>query len=81
MDELLNELFELSRKEYEDYCINNTAEYDTAFVGLGMNYLGFAKKEQNIFKLLFLSGDKKHTLYELINGNENAFVMKEKVQK
>ena len=62
---------------YEDFCNSNHNTYDTPFVSLGINYIRFAKKEQNIFRLLFLSGNKNHTLYELINGNENAFVMKE----
>ena len=77
MDELLAELFEKARKYYEDFCNSNHNTYDTPFVSLGINYIRFAKKEQNIFRLLFLSGNKNHTLYELINGNENAFVMKE----
>ena len=77
MDELLAELFEKARKYYEDFCNSNKKAYDTPFVSLGINYIRFAKQEQNIFRLLFLSGNKNHTLYELINGNENAFVMKE----
>ncbi|MCR5356804.1 MAG: TetR/AcrR family transcriptional regulator [Lachnospiraceae bacterium] len=77
MEELLSELFEKARKYYEDFCISNHNNYDTPFVNMGLNYINFAKKEQNIFKLLFLSGNKNHTLYELINGNEHAFVMKE----
>ena len=77
MDELLGELFEKARDYYEDFCNGNHNTYDTPFVSLGINYIRFAKQEQNIFKLLFLSGNKDHTLYELINGNENAFVMKE----
>ena len=77
MDELLKELFERSRAYYEDFCNSNKNSYDTPFVSLGINYIRFAKQEQNLFKLLFLSGNKDHTLYELINGKENAFVMKE----
>ena len=77
MDELLTELFERARAYYEDFCNSNKNNYDTPFVSLGINYIRFAKQEQNLFKLLFLSGNKDHTLYELINGKENAFVMKE----
>lgn len=77
MDELLKELFERARAYYEDFCNGNKNNYDTPFVSLGINYIRFAKQEQNLFKLLFLSGNKDHTLYELINGKENAFVMKE----
>ncbi|MCR5232294.1 MAG: TetR/AcrR family transcriptional regulator [Lachnospiraceae bacterium] len=77
MDELQVELFEKSRKEYEEFCKNGGNDYPTPFVSLGLNYIQFARKEQNLFRLLFLSGNKEHTLYELINGNENAFVMKE----
>ena len=77
MEELQTELFEKARGAYEDFCNSNTNNYDTPFVSLGMNYIRFAKEEQNLFRLMFLSGNKNHTLYELINGKENAFVMKE----
>ena len=77
MDELLAELFEIARNYYEEFCLNSKISYNEPFVTLGMNYVEFAKNEQNLFKLLFLSGNKYHTLYEVINGKENAFVMKE----
>ena len=76
MDELLLELYEDSKQYYEQYCAKFKKEYDIPFEGLAMKYINFAKDEKNLFNFLFLSANKKNTLYELING-ENGYVIKE----
>jgi len=46
---------------------------ETPFLHLGLTYIDFAKEEQRLFRLLFLSdsrGDK--SLYELLNGKSGA---------
>ena len=44
----------------------------------GLCYISFAKKELNLFKLLFLTPhDDNNTMYDLINGAENGFVIKQ----
>lgn len=78
MEELTQEVFDKAKKFYEDYCLNFEKTNDIAFVDLGLCYIQFAKDELNLFKLLFLSKhDDDNTMYDLINGKENSFVIKE----
>jgi len=78
MDELYQEVFDKAKLYYEDFCLNYKKEYDTPFLDLGLCYIQFAKDELNLFKLLFLTKhDDNNTMYDLINGNENGFVIKE----
>lgn len=78
MDELYHEVFDKAKLYYENYCVNYVREYDTPFLDLGLCYIQFAKEELNLFKLLFLTRhDDDNTMYDLINGNENGFVIKE----
>ena len=45
---------------------------------LGLCYISFAKDELNLFKLLFLSPhDNDNTMYDLVNGRENGFVIRQ----
>ena len=78
MESLRADLFNLSRDYYDNYCLNHKKESAVPFVDLGLCYIGFAKEELNLFKLLFLSPhDEDNTMYDLINGKENGFVIKE----
>jgi len=78
MDELYSEVFECAKRYYEEYCLNYKKEFDTPFLDLGLCYVQFAKEELNLFKLLFLTKhNDENTMYDLINGNENGFVIKE----
>ncbi len=78
MEELNTELFAKSKDFYEEYCLNYKKESAFPFVDLGLCYIQFAKEELNLFKLLFLSvHDEENTMYDLINGKEQGFVIKE----
>lgn len=78
MDALKAELFDLARDFYDDYCLNHKKESAVPFVDLGLCYIQFAKEELNLFRMLFLSPhDEENTMYDLINGKENGFVIKE----
>ena len=78
MDELIEEVFDRAKAYYEDYCVNFKREYDTPFVDLGLCYIQFAKDELNLFKLLFLTRhNDENTMYDLINGKDQGFVIKE----
>lgn len=78
MDELAQEVFAKAKSFYEEFCINFTYENDFPFVDLGLCYITFAKEELNLFKLLFLTPhDENNTMYDLINGAQNGFVIKE----
>lgn len=78
MEELTAEVFDKAKLFYEDFCVNYEREYDTPFVDLGLCYISFAKEELNLFKLLFLTRhDDENTMYDLVNGKEHGFVIKE----
>ncbi len=78
MEALYEDLFNKARDYYENYYTNHKKESAIPFVDLGMSYIQFAKDEINIFRLLFMtSHDSDNTMYDLINGKENGFVIKE----
>ncbi len=78
MEELNKELLNKAKEFYEEYCRNFKRESDVPFVDLGLCYIQFARDELNLFKLLFLSEhDEENTMYDLINGNEHGFVIRE----
>ena len=78
MEELSGEVFVKAKAFYEEFCLAYEQTNDTPFVDLGLCYISFAKKELNLFKLLFLTPhDDNNTMYDLINGAENGFVIKQ----
>ncbi|HOO27550.1 MAG TPA: TetR/AcrR family transcriptional regulator [Lachnospiraceae bacterium] len=78
MEELNADIFLKAREYYEKYYLQYKKESDVPFVDLGLCYIQFAKEELNLFKLLFLSAhDEENTMYDLINGSEQGFVIKE----
>lgn len=78
MEALKRDLFNMAREYYDNYYLNHKKESAVPFVDLGMCYIQFAKEELNLFKMLFLSPhDEDNTMYDLINGKENGFVIKE----
>lgn len=78
MEELSGEVFLKAKAFYEDYCVNYSQENATPFVDLGLCYITFAKEELNLFKLLFLTPhDDNNTMYDLINGQDHGFVIRE----
>ncbi len=77
MDKLISEVFAMAREYYEEYYKNSHVDDSVPFVGLSLAYVNFAKTEKNMFEFLFMSKNKECTLYELINGGDNAYVIKE----
>ncbi len=77
MEDLLKELYIKAKDYYDEFVKKHEAQSEIPFVAMAQTYVLFAKEEQNIFKLLFLSSDREHTIYEVVNGGENAYVMKE----
>lgn len=78
MEELNAEVFAKAREYYESFCQSYEKKSTVPFVDLALCYISFAKAEPNLFKLLFLSShDDENTMYDLINGKESAFVIKE----
>lgn len=78
MEDLNSEMFAKSRKFYEEFCGQYVKKSNVPFVDLALCYIAFAKAEPNLFKILFLSShDDENTMYDIINGKENGFVIKE----
>ncbi len=69
MDELYEDVFNVSADIFSDYCENYPAESTIPFVNLGLAYISFAQNEKQIFRLLFLSANRYgKSLVELLNG-------------
>jgi len=78
MEELGSEMFNKAAEFYEEFCVNFERTSPVPFVDLALCYINFAKEEPNLFKLLFMSKHNEDvTMYNLLNGKENGFVIKE----
>lgn len=73
MEELQEDLFEELMKYFGQFYRAFPKVETTPFVHLGMVYIKFAEKENNIFRALFLSNNRGNkSLYEILNGNTGA---------
>lgn len=73
MPELYADIYRKAVDVFDEFYENYQSEVETPFLHLGLTYIDFAKEEQRLFRLLFLSesrGDK--SLYELLNGKSGA---------
>ena len=78
MEELTSDMFKMSREFYEEFCTSYEKTCNVPFVDLALCYIQFAKAEPNLFKMLFLNAhDDENTMYDIINGKQNGFVIKE----
>ena len=78
MEELMSEMFTKAFEFYEEYCVNYNRVSPVPFVDLALCYISFAKEETNLFKLLFMTKhDEEITMYNLLNGKNSGFVIKE----
>lgn len=78
MDDLASEMFSRASEYYEDYCVNFESTSPVPFVDLALCYISFAKQEVNLFRLLFMTKHNEDvTMYSLLNGKNNAFVIKQ----
>ena len=58
MDQLRNEVSGLAKKRYREYIERGLAE-PVPFLGVGQQYIRFAKEEPELYKLIFLTGPGK----------------------
>lgn len=80
MDEVFGEVFDIIAGFYSDYCLNFESKSEVPFVDLGLTYISFAQEYKELFRMLFLSSDRRgKSLYELLN-TEHGFV-KEQISK
>ena len=78
MEELSDEMFSMASEYYENYCNNYERTNAIPFVDLALCYISFAKEEPNLFRLLFMTKHNEDvTMYNLLNGKESGFVIKE----
>lgn len=71
MEELEADLFECAVEYFEAYYVLFPKENEIPFVNLGLAYICFAKDNRNLFRLLFMDGDRHgRTVYELLNGKD-----------
>lgn len=78
MEELADEMFVKASEYYEEYCNNYERTSAVPFVDLAICYISFAKEEPNLFRLLFMTKHSEDvTMYNLLNGKESGFVIKE----
>ncbi len=69
MEEVTEEVFLKAMGYYNEYYKNYRKTSGVPFVDLGMAYIAFARENQNLFKLLFVSEARfGHSLYEILNG-------------
>ncbi|MBO6112887.1 MAG: TetR/AcrR family transcriptional regulator [Lachnospiraceae bacterium] len=78
MGELEAELYDKCADFYSEFYKNAGSVNDTPFVDLGLVYIRFASAYPNLFKIIFFDdNDSGKSLYDLINGGENNFVINE----
>jgi hypothetical protein len=75
MEELGEDIFIKSIEFFESFYEAFPKTHETPFVDLGLAYIQFARQEQQLFRLLFLS-EKRHgkSLYDMLNGESGAVV-------
>lgn len=78
MEELQAKVITMAGDFFSDYYENYNKTSPVPFVDLGMAFISFAKKYENLYSLLFASHyEKKVSTYEFINGGDKMFVLKE----
>jgi len=77
MEEVQAEVLERAVLFFDDFFENYPKSQSAPFVNLGLAYISFAQKEKNLFRMMFLSEERKgKSLYELLNGKQGN-VLKE----
>ena len=75
MSELQTAVYDKAVAFFREYYANFTRVGKMPFTNLGMAYIAFARKEKNLFRLLFVDATPgKLSMYELLNGAEGNVV-------
>lgn len=75
MDELWDAVYEKAAVFFRDYYSLYPRTGKAPFSNLGMAYIAFAREEKHLFELLFVnSGQRRKSMYELLNGEEGNVV-------
>ena len=75
MSELQTAVYEKAVAFFRDYYAGFDRIGKVPFTNLGMAYIAFARKEKNLFRLLFVdAAPGRVSMYELLNGSEGNVV-------
>lgn len=76
MDELKKVVYKKVEELYSRHILNGMSN-NNSFLAMGMAYIDFAKKEKNLFKLLFMSNSiKVKNVFEMIGSEEDHEIIK-----
>ena len=75
MSELQSAVYEKAVEYFRNYYDGFERHGNVPFTNLGMAYIAFARKEKNLFRLLFVdAAPGRVSMYELLNGTEGNVV-------
>lgn len=76
MGSLKKHLNNRAQSIYDEYIQKGMESNLNPFLGIGLGYITFAQEEKNLFKLLFMTNEFKHTgLIQLIRDDENQEIV------
>lgn len=76
MDNLKKDLYKKAEHIYDDYIRHGMEHHTRLLLGFGLTYIEFAKKEKNLFKLLFMSDEfKGKNIVDMIKDDENQRIV------
>ncbi|TCL61169.1 AcrR family transcriptional regulator [Kineothrix alysoides] len=71
MDGLKDEVYKETEKIYNEIMYEVMSDPDNRFLNIGLAYIEFAKKEKNLFKLLFMSDAfENKSMLEIVGSTE-----------
>lgn len=71
-----NDVYEIQKKY-----LDNGKEHQVPFIGIGLSYIEFAKKEKNLFKFLFMSSYSKYNNILNMAETEQGQIFVELIEK
>lgn len=71
-----NDIYEIQKKQLE-----SGFNHQVPFIGIGLSYIEFAKKEKNLFKFLFMSSNSKYNNILDMAENEQGKNYTELIEK
>ncbi len=71
MDGLKAAVYKMAEQVYNQNMLSPEDHEGDEFLGMGLNYINFAKREQNLFKLLFMSDAfQNQSLIDIVGNTE-----------
>jgi len=80
MDDLKNTVYN-DVYEIQNKFLDNAAEHQVPFIGIGLSYIEFSRKEKNLFKFLFMSSNSKYNNILDMAENEQGKNYTELIEK